>query len=113
MSMKGAIHGFFLGLEKSGVHGMSDFLEQIAKVFGLYLAATYICIQNQYDASFAVWGIVIGELVSFFYSVTALLYHNKKARHQKNERMSEPSANIASEFTKTPIRRLTDSPPFL
>lgn len=37
MSMKGAIHGFFLGLEKSGVHGMSDFLEQIAKVFGLYL----------------------------------------------------------------------------
>lgn len=105
MSMKGAIHGFFLGMEKSGVHGISDFLEQIAKVFGLYLVATYFCIRNQYDASFAVWGIVIGELVSFAYSVAALLYHNKKTHRQKNRRMSDPSANMASQFTATPIRR--------
>lgn len=75
MSMKGAIHGYFLGLEKSSVHGMSDFLEQLAKVFGLYLLASYICIRNQYDASFAVIGIVIGEVIAFLYSVTALFIH--------------------------------------
>ena len=73
--MKGAIHGYFLGLEKSSVHGMSDFLEQLAKVFGLYLLASYICIRNQYDASFAVIGIVIGEVIAFLYSVTALFIH--------------------------------------
>lgn len=78
MSMKGAIHGYFLGLEKSGVHGISDLLEQTAKVYGLYLLATYICIRKQYDASFAVWGIVIGEVVAFIYSVAALEIHNRK-----------------------------------
>lgn len=78
MAMKGSIHGYFLGLEKSSVHGISDFLEQTAKVLGLYLLATYICIWNQYDAAFAVWGIVIGEIIAFLYSVTALIMHNKK-----------------------------------
>lgn len=78
MAMKGSIHGYFLGLEKSSVHGVSDFIEQSAKVFGLYLLATYICIQNRYDASFAVWGIVIGEILAFLYSLIALLFHNHK-----------------------------------
>lgn len=104
MSMKGSIHGFFLGMEKSGVHGMSDFLEQIAKVFGLYLIASYICVRSQYDASFAVWGIVIGELVSFAYSVAALLYHNRKTNGKKNRRTLSPSADTAS-FTPAPIGR--------
>ena len=93
LSMKGAIHGYFLGMEKSGVHGMSDFLEQIAKVFGLYLIATHICIRNQYDAAFAVWGIVIGELISFCYSVTALIHHNKKNR-QTFQLSASSSSNV-------------------
>lgn len=78
MSVKGAIHGYFLGLEKSSVHGISDLLEQTAKILGLYLLATYICIRNNYDAAFAVWGIVIGEIIAFIYSVLALLIHNHK-----------------------------------
>lgn len=81
MSMKGAIHGYFLGLEKSGVHGLSDFLEQVAKVFGLSLIATFICVREQYDASFAVWGIVIGEIVSFGYSLLALLHYTRQNNH--------------------------------
>ena len=105
MAMKGTIHGFFLGMEKSGVHGVSDFLEQIAKVFGLYLIATYICIRSQYDASFAVWGIVIGELVAFSYSVAALFYHNKKTHSKKNRRISYSSVNMNSSITAPPIRR--------
>lgn len=76
MSMKGAIHGYFLGMENSSVHGMSDFLEQLAKVLGLYLLATYICIRNSYNAAFAVWGIVIGEIIAFLYSIGALLLYD-------------------------------------
>lgn len=78
MAMKGAIHGYFLGLEQSGVHGISDFLEQTAKVGGLYLIATFVCVRNSYDASFAVIGIVIGEIVAFTYSVLSLLHHMHK-----------------------------------
>ena len=78
MAMKGAIHGYFLGLKQSGVHGISDFLEQIAKVFGLFLLSTTICIRESYDAAFAVWGIVIGELASLLYSILALLLHVRK-----------------------------------
>lgn len=85
MAMKGSIHGYFLGLEKSSVHGISDFLEQTAKVLGLYLLATYVCIRNQYDASFAVWGIVIGEIVAFLYSAMALMIHNRKRKQKLNK----------------------------
>lgn len=80
MSMKGAIHGYFLGLQKSSVHGVSDFLEQCAKVFSLYILSTYICVRANYSADFAVWGIVIGEIVSFAYSLAALAIHNHKIK---------------------------------
>lgn len=78
MAMKGSIHGYFLGLEKSSIHGISDLFEQIAKILGLYLIATYICIRNNYDANFALWGVVISDVVAFIYSLFALLYHNHK-----------------------------------
>ncbi|MDE6434311.1 MAG: polysaccharide biosynthesis C-terminal domain-containing protein [Lachnospiraceae bacterium] len=78
MSAKGAIHGYFLGLEQSGVHGTSDFLEQLAKVLGLYILASLICVRSSYDASFAVWGIVIGEITAFLFSACALLFHFQK-----------------------------------
>lgn len=78
MAMKGAIHGFFLGLEKSSIHGISDFIEQTFKVFGLFLIANYICIQNHYDATFALWGVVIGDSVAFLFSICALIHYQRK-----------------------------------
>ena len=78
MSTKGAIHGYFLGLEQSGVHGLSDFLEQLAKVLGLYILTVFFCVKSSYDAAFAVWGIVIGEITSFLFSLCALLVHLRK-----------------------------------
>lgn len=81
MAMKGAIHGYFLGIKKSGVHGLSDLLEQLAKVLGLYLLSTYFIIRNSYDASFAVWGIVMGEIISFLYSLFAFLHHMKTTNY--------------------------------
>lgn len=80
MSMKGTIHGYFLGLENSSVHGVSDFLEQSAKVLGLYFISSYICIRANYSASFAVWGIVIGELTAFSYSMLAFILHCRKCK---------------------------------
>lgn len=78
MAGKGAIHGYFLGLKKSSIHGISDFLEQTAKILGIYILSTYFCIQKQYDASFAVWGIFIADLTSFIYSVIAYFIYTKR-----------------------------------
>ena len=80
MAMKGAIHGYFLGLEKSEIHGISDFLEQIAKVFILSFLANIVCVKNSYDAAFAVWGIVLGEMVSFLYSAISFIRYQIKNR---------------------------------
>jgi stage V sporulation protein B len=87
MAVKGSIHGYFLGLENSKVHGVSDFIEQSAKVLGLYLLSTYLCVRNSYDASFAVWGIVIGEIISFLYSVCAMFHYFRKNHFFKGENL--------------------------
>ncbi len=78
MSMKGAIHGYFLGLEKSSIHGISDFIEQSFKVLSLFLISHYICIRNNYDATFALWGVVIGDFVACIFSIIAFLHHKNK-----------------------------------
>lgn len=87
MAMKGSIHGYFLGLERSSIHAISDLLEQLAKVLGLFLWATYICIQNNYDASFALWGVVIGDICAFIYSFLALTCnkHTRKEIYRDNK----------------------------
>lgn len=88
MAMKGSIHGYFLGVEKSGIHAISDLLEQLAKVLSLFLLATYICKKNNYDASFALWGVVIGDIFAFIYSLLALIHHrqvNKQIYVKKNQ----------------------------
>ena len=107
MAMKGAIHGYFLGLENSAVHGVSDFLEQLGKVFGLYLLATYICIRNSYDASFAVWGIVLGECIAFLYSVIALIRHYKKCPATQNDQPIHKQ-KIISLFLKNSVPLTTN-----
>lgn len=78
MAMKGAIHGYFLGLEKSEIHGISDFLEQTTKVFGLYIISAYLIKERHFTASFAVIGIVLGEIVSFLYSLICIMIEFKR-----------------------------------
>lgn len=97
MAAKGAIHGYFLGMERSEIHGISDFLEQIAKVLGLYLVSTHLTKKAVFTASFAVIGIVMGEVVSFLYSLIALL----KYFHDNSPKHTSPSFNL----NEQPIHR--------
>jgi len=97
MSMKGAIHGYFLGLGKSSIHGISDFIEQAFKILGLYWIARYICIRNHYDAAFALWGVVIGDIVAFLYSIIVYIKH----RHKQKQLFQNPKAPIYPRQTLT------------
>ncbi|MGN0497215.1 MAG: oligosaccharide flippase family protein [Lachnospiraceae bacterium] len=78
MAMKGSIHGYFLGRKISVVHGLSDLIEQFTKIFSLYIISCFICIKTQYPASFAVWGIVFGEIISFLYSFICFINYQRK-----------------------------------
>lgn len=106
MAMKGAIHGYFLGLERSEIHGISDFIEQITKVFGLYFIAAYIITEMNYTASFAVTGIVLGEIVSFLYSLVMLLIHLGKNRSGNAKPIRQ--SKIISLFIKNAIPLTTN-----
>ncbi|MDD6069668.1 MAG: polysaccharide biosynthesis protein [Clostridiales bacterium] len=106
MSTKGAIHGYFLGLEQSGVHGISDFIEQLAKVLGLYILTVFFCVKNSYDAAFAVWGIVIGEVTAFLFSLSALLVHNGK--NNTTKRFSIPFSTCYRIFLRDSIPLTTN-----
>ncbi len=80
MAIKGCIHGYFLGLGKPGIHGISDFIEQAVKVLSVYIIATYICVNNQYNVHLALWGVVISDIFAFFYSFFMLRTDNHKNR---------------------------------
>lgn len=78
ISLKGCIHGYFLGIKNSAVHGISDLIEQITKIASVYLLSTFLFRFQSYDAVFAIWGIVCGEYVSFVYCVIQFLKRPKK-----------------------------------
>lgn len=73
MSTKGAFHGFFLGLKKPEIHGISDLLEQASKIICVMFISSLLFTQSNYNASIAVWGIVVGEVISFTYSLFSFL----------------------------------------
>lgn len=109
MSMKGAIHGFFLGLEKSSIHGISDFIEQAFKVLSLLLISNYICIRNDYDAAFALWGVVIGDVVAFLFSIAALRHHQHKNKNlYQTQKTSIYPRQILSLFFKNSVPLTTN-----
>ena len=103
MAMKGAVHGFFLGLERSDVHGISDFLEQTMKVSCIYIISLCFSSTIKLNASFAVCGIVIGEVISFIYSVIMLFIElNKRKADDKTYKANTmailPEKNISLFF---------------
>lgn len=81
LSIKGTIHGYFLGEKDSSVHGISDLIEQLAKILGLYLISTIFFIKNP-KAEFAVLGIIIGEYFSLLYSIYRYIKQNAKRKKQ-------------------------------
>lgn len=75
--MKSCLHGYSIGLKKSSVSAISQLLEQIARVLGIYLLSILV-FSNSPSAVLAAYGMVIGEIVSFFYTVNQYLIHQKK-----------------------------------
>lgn len=76
----GAVHacinGYYYGLQKTSVPAVSQLLEQLARVGGVYLMYCVASEQGKpVTIEMAVWGLVIGEIVSVLYSVTFTRFH--------------------------------------
>ncbi len=76
----GAVHacinGYYYGLQKTAVPAISQLLEQLARVGGVYLMYRIALEQGREPAiAMAVWGLIIGEVVSVLYSVSFTRFH--------------------------------------
>ncbi|SFR95441.1 putative polysaccharide biosynthesis protein [Anaeromicropila populeti] len=69
------INGYYYGLKKSGVPAVTQLLEQFVRVISVYVIATYF---GKGDAGvtceLAVFGVVIGEIVSNLYNICSLAF---------------------------------------
>lgn len=76
VSIKGCLTGYYIGIQKSGVTAWGQLIEQLAKIGGVYILATFF-LSAEPKAYFAVYGIVIGECLSCLF--TALCYFHNHA----------------------------------
>lgn len=70
------INGYYYGKKKTAIPAISQLLEQLVRVGGVYLIADICLEQNaELTAKAAVWGLLIGEVASSLYSVTMVRLH--------------------------------------
>ena len=86
VSIKACLHGYYIGLNRSSVPAVSQIVEQITRVGGIYLLSISVFIMGA-DARIAAWGMVLGEAVSTIYTIFAYLhtlFFENKTFFQKN-----------------------------
>lgn len=81
VALKNCILAFFLGMEKSGIHASSQLLEQIFRVGGIFLFAYCFSFISR-NALLAVYGLVLGEYLSFIFCFIYFLKERKKAEKE-------------------------------
>ncbi len=75
--IEGCMVGYFMGESNSGITAVSQLAEQLAKIIGVYLLATFL-IHTRPQAYLAVYGIVIGEITA---SIFLILYYKLRTRN--------------------------------
>lgn len=86
VSIKACLHGYYIGLNRSSVPAVSQIVEQITRVGGIYLLSISVFVLGA-DARIAAWGMVLGEAVSTIYTIFAYLrtlFFENKTFFQKN-----------------------------
>jgi len=69
------INGYYYGLKKAGVPASTQLLEQVTRVIVVYLVALYAGNGDQsVTCELAIFGVVIGEIVSCLYNFFSLFY---------------------------------------
>lgn len=96
VSIKACLHGYYIGLNRSGIPAVSQIIEQISRVGGIYLLSISVFILGA-DARIAAWGMVLGESVSTIYTISAylgtLILENRTLSHKKSQKKNYLNPN--------------------
>lgn len=139
VSIKACLHGYYIGLNRSSIPAVSQIVEQITRVGGIYLLSISVFIMGA-DARIAAWGMVLGEAVSTIYTILAYFHtlfsekstffqknfqknnsnkmnqnknkQNKKITNTKNQNKISPNKNSQSRTLKNYNKKYTDKRTF-
>ncbi|MDE7354324.1 MAG: polysaccharide biosynthesis protein [Acetatifactor sp.] len=68
------VNGYFYGIKKAGIPAVSQLLEQLARVGCVYIVSAPAASAGRAPSiSIAVLGLTVGELISMFFSIAAIL----------------------------------------
>lgn len=78
------INGYYYGRKKAVIPAISQILEQVIRVAGVWLVADIQMQRGQLvTPQIAVWGILFGELASSLYSVTMVCFFSERTENKK------------------------------
>lgn len=79
MAAGSVLRGYYLGLQNTSISAISQVLEQSVRMFVIYfLAQTLIPKGLEYACGAAVWGMAIGEIISFLYVFIYYIFKRRK-----------------------------------
>lgn len=83
------INAYYYGIKKASIPSLSQLIEQITRVIGVYIIFLILeDMQQPATAQAAIWGILIGELSSALLSATALQMQKKKQQKTSSTLLS-------------------------
>ncbi len=92
MALGSVLRGYFLGLKNTTISALSQVLEQLTRIFLIYLTSSYfVPLGIEYACGCAVLGMAVGEIISFLYVFFTYLFHKKE---KKKKTLSNKSALI-------------------
>lgn len=84
------INGYYYGIQDAKVPAVTQMVEQIFRVIFVMLLSFLFSAgaSDDLNCSFAVWGLVAGEVASNLYNIYQLSHHSSLARRYKKNKMS-------------------------
>lgn len=97
-SIHGCINGYFYGKKNAGFPSLSQLIEQIFRVLSVYIMCSYLHRNSVPSISYAVTGMVIGEVAACTISLLYLWYSEHKAVYITSEKGISYSALVSGLF---------------
>ena len=96
VSIKACLHGYYIGLNHSAIPAVSQIIEQITRVGGIYFLSISVFILGA-DARIAAWGMVLGEGASTLYTIFAyfhtLISENRTSSYKSRQNIKNRHYN--------------------
>lgn len=99
VSVKACLHGYYVGLNRSSVPAVSQIIEQITRVGGIYFLSITLFITGA-DARIAAWGMVLGEGASTIYTILAYFHTGFREKRKSFYLVNSRHDNINNNHKK-------------